>query len=184
MPPPPLIVGLGGSLREPSRSRAALRAALKIAADAGAQTELLDLRELNLPMFIPTISVEEYPAESQPRIAKFLDACRRADAMIWSSPTYHGTVSGAFKNALDFVELMADDASPYLQNRAVGLIVVADRTTFAAMRDCAHELRAWLAPTQVHAGKNDFTAQFELHSERVQSRLTRMVAELLEFSRR
>ena len=36
------IVGLGGSLREPSRSRAALEVALDGAARAGATVELLD----------------------------------------------------------------------------------------------------------------------------------------------
>ena len=47
------IVGLGGSLAKVSRSRAALRTALKGAADIGADTELLDLRELDLPMYDP-----------------------------------------------------------------------------------------------------------------------------------
>ncbi len=47
------IVGLGGSLARVSRSRAALEVALDGAADAGAHTRLLDLRELDLPMFDP-----------------------------------------------------------------------------------------------------------------------------------
>ena len=47
------IVGLGGSLAEVSRSRAALRVALEGAASAGAETTLLDLRELDLPMYDP-----------------------------------------------------------------------------------------------------------------------------------
>jgi azobenzene reductase len=47
------IVGLGGSLAEVSRSRAALRVALDGAAAAGAETTLLDLRELDLPMYNP-----------------------------------------------------------------------------------------------------------------------------------
>jgi NAD(P)H-dependent FMN reductase len=37
------IVGLGGSLAQISRSRAALQVALDGAANAGAETELLDL---------------------------------------------------------------------------------------------------------------------------------------------
>ena len=45
------IVGLGGSLASTSRSRAALVTALAGAADDGAETELLDLRTLHLPMF-------------------------------------------------------------------------------------------------------------------------------------
>jgi NADPH-dependent FMN reductase len=40
------IVGLGGSLAKTSRSRAALQVALEGAAAAGAETTLLDLREL------------------------------------------------------------------------------------------------------------------------------------------
>jgi azobenzene reductase len=42
------IVGLGGSLARRSRSRAALEVALEGAASAGAETSLLDLRELEL----------------------------------------------------------------------------------------------------------------------------------------
>jgi FMN reductase len=47
------IVGLGGSLRAASRSRAALEVSLEGASAAGADVELLDLRRLDLPMFNP-----------------------------------------------------------------------------------------------------------------------------------
>src|SRR5437870_4725485 len=47
------IVGLGGSLAAISRSRAALATALEGAEEAGAVTELLDIRELDLPMYNP-----------------------------------------------------------------------------------------------------------------------------------
>jgi NAD(P)H-dependent FMN reductase len=50
---PPAIVGLGGSLRKGSTSLSALRRALADAAAAGAETTLLDLRELQLPMYDP-----------------------------------------------------------------------------------------------------------------------------------
>ena len=51
MAKPLKIVGLGGSLAAISRSRAALATALEGAEAAGAETELLDLRELDLPMY-------------------------------------------------------------------------------------------------------------------------------------
>ncbi len=44
------VVGLGGSMGAPSRSLAALNLGLAGAQEAGATTELLDLRELSLPM--------------------------------------------------------------------------------------------------------------------------------------
>ena len=49
----PRIVGLGGSLASASKSRTALQRALDGATAAGAETRLLDLRELALPMYNP-----------------------------------------------------------------------------------------------------------------------------------
>ena len=89
------IVGLGGSLARVSRSLAALRVALDGAAAAGATTTLLDLRELDLPMFNPDTYAEPPPAAS-----RLIEACYDADGMLWSSPMYQGSISGAFKNAL------------------------------------------------------------------------------------
>jgi len=47
------VVGLGGSLAQRSASLAALRIALEGAAEAGATTELLDIKQLALPMYDP-----------------------------------------------------------------------------------------------------------------------------------
>jgi FMN reductase len=47
------IVGLGGSLSPQSTSLAALKVAIEGAAEAGATTELFDVRKLDLPMYVP-----------------------------------------------------------------------------------------------------------------------------------
>src|ERR1017187_1858557 len=60
-----------------------------------------------------------YAAESGERpadVRRLLGALRRANGVILATPCYHGSVSGLLKNALDYVEDMA-------QGRAVGLIV-------------------------------------------------------------
>jgi hypothetical protein len=57
----PTIVGLGGSLARASKSRAALQRPLQGAVAPGAQTRLLDLRELALPMYTPTTTSPERP---------------------------------------------------------------------------------------------------------------------------
>src|SRR5688572_20521919 len=111
----PRLACLGGSLRERSVTRAAMRAAASIAREKGFEIDMLDVRDLNLPMYHPdTSSPDDYESPHRENIARLLDGCRRADAMIWASPTYHGTMSGVVKNALDFVELMSEDARPYL----------------------------------------------------------------------
>ncbi len=180
----PLIVGLGGSLRARSYSRLALQTALFMAAEQGAAVELLDVKELDLPMFYPDMPAAAYSEFQQPAIIRLVETCRRADAMIWASPTYHGTVSGVVKNALDFLELLADDDRPYLSGRAVGLIAVADQITFPAMVETVYELRAWLTPTRVTVSRRDFDTEHTLVNERIERRLQRMVKELLTFSQR
>ena len=54
---------------------------------------------------------------------RLIAALRRADGVIIATPCYHGSVSGLLKNALDYVEDMAQDPHPYFDGRAVGLIV-------------------------------------------------------------
>ena len=56
---------------------------------------------------------------------EFADASYACDAMIWSSPTYQGSVSGSFKNAMDWLILLADRTPPYLSNTPIGLVSTA-----------------------------------------------------------
>ena len=65
-----------------SRSRAALRTALEGVAAAGAETLLLDIRELNLPMYNPD---DDEPTDQASRL---LESCYAADGLLWSSPMY------------------------------------------------------------------------------------------------
>jgi len=179
----PVLACLGGSLRERSVTRAALQAAASTARDKGFDIDWLDVRELNLPMYLPDInSPDEYEQPHQDNIRRFLNSCRRADAMIWASPTYHGTMSGVIKNALDFVELLSKDARPYLHQMPVGLIAVNDSVTFSSMMNAVYELRAWLAPTMVLVRRDCFDPELQiLQDERIQRRLNRLVDNLLFF---
>jgi hypothetical protein len=86
------VVGVGGSLRAESTSRSALEAALDGAASSGASVELIWVRDLDLPFYTAERAI---PAAAH-QLAETAHDC---DAMIWSSPTYHGSVSGSFKRA-------------------------------------------------------------------------------------
>ena len=184
-PHQPLIVGLGGTMREHSYSRSALKEALRIAESHGACTELLDLFELDLPVFRPSTAINAYPADKRTGVSRLIDAARRADGMIWSSPTYHGTISGVLKNALDHLDLMDNDHPPYLQNRVVGLMALSDRQTILTMLSSAYELRAWVTPTQVVLSKHDdFDEHLALREGKAIRHINRMVGEMLEFVER
>src|SRR5689334_23692346 len=118
------IVGLGGSLARASRSLAALRVALDGAAEAGASTKLLNLRELDLPMYNP--DDERQPPPSA--VSTLIEACYGADGMLWSSPMYQGTISGAFKNAPDWLHALGSREPPFLHDEVIGLISAAGGT--------------------------------------------------------
>jgi FMN reductase len=138
------VVGLGGSLAKQSNSLAALTIALEGAAEAGAKTTLLDVRELALPMYDPG---ETHPAAS---VMKLCAAIHEADGLIWSSPMYHGTISGSFKNALDWLQLLAKYDPPYLTDKVVGLISTAGGVqglqAVNTMEFVVRALRGWAVP--------------------------------------
>ena len=144
------VVGVGGTLREGSACLGALRRALAAAAEAGAETELLDLKELDLPVYQPGRPLEEYGEN----VRHLVEALREADAVLVSTAAYHGTLAGVTKNALDFAQFLAKSERPYLQGRVVGLIATAGGDMAAAnaaraMVDTVHALRATAAPLVV-----------------------------------
>ena len=146
----PHVVGIGGTLRDGSKGLRALEEALRVAEEAGATTELLDLRELDLPMYEPGKPLEEYGAS----VERLVETMRGADALVWSTAAYHGTLAGVTKNALDFTQFMAQDEKPYLQDKVVGLVATAGGGMAAvnainAMVNVVHALRGVAAPLSV-----------------------------------
>ncbi|MFZ0169381.1 MAG: NAD(P)H-dependent oxidoreductase [Candidatus Dormiibacterota bacterium] len=144
------VVGLGGSLAAPSRSLAALRTALAGAHESGAETDLLDLRELQLPLYVPT------DTSVPPSARRLLDAASTTDAMVWSSPLYQGTVSGAFKNALDWLHLLSDREPAFLSDQVIGLVATAGGIhglqAVNTMEFSVRALRAFAVPLVVTVG--------------------------------
>lgn len=144
------VVGIGGTLRENSTSLGAIKRALQAAGDAGAEVELLDLRELDLPMYRPGKTFEDYGEN----VRRFIEAVRGADAVLIGTAAYHGTLAGVTKNALDFAQFLARDEKPYLDGKIVGLITTAGGEQAAvnannAMVHTVHALRGVVAPLMV-----------------------------------
>jgi FMN reductase len=138
------IVALGGSLAPQSTSLAALRVALEGASDAGADVELFDIRSLQLPMYSPN------PAVIPPAARSLCESVYACHGMLWSSPLYHGTISGSFKNALDWLQLLGDRRPAYLTDKVIGLISTAGGTqglqAVNTMEFIVRALRGWAVP--------------------------------------
>src|SRR6056297_1146366 len=136
----PVVVALAGSMRDGSYTRIALKHALATAEEYGAETELLDVREYDLPVFDPD---EDEPPEATELKRKI----READSVIWGSPVYHGSYSSAFRNVHDYCSF--DE----YEDTTVGLLTVAGGGSFAStldhMRVTARGVHAWVLPHQV-----------------------------------
>ena len=135
----PNVVAICGSLRDGSHTRTAARHALSAAADRGARTELLDLRDYDLPVFDP----DDEDAEDA---EKLRERVRRADAVILGTPMYHGSYSSALKNAIDYCGF--DE----FENKTVGLLGIAGGnfpiTALEHLRSVCRALDAWVLPYQ------------------------------------
>jgi FMN reductase len=121
--------------------------ALEGAAASGAEVQLIGLREREEPGPAALYAPEYTPPVSAHELA---DTVYRSDAMIWSSPTYHGSVSGSFKNALDWLILLAERTPPYPSNKPVGLVCTACAVqglqALNSMDFTARALRGWSVP--------------------------------------
>jgi FMN reductase len=142
----PLILGIGGSFRQGSSTERALAHCLKQAQDLGGDIRMLGSDFLaGLPVFDPR------PGKDTEAQHELVQAVREADGIILATPSYHGSLSGLIKNALDTLELTRDDPAPYFQDRPVGAVVTADGpqasgTTLMALRSIIHAMRGWPTP--------------------------------------
>lgn len=146
----PFVLGIGGTTRAGSSSELVLNATMKAIAALGANTEVLAGPDMVMPLYAP-----ENP-DRDPKAARLIDLVRRADAVVIASPSFHGSISGMIKNALDYVEDTARDDRPYLDGRAVGCIACAygwqaTGSTLIALRTIVHALRGWPTPLGVAA---------------------------------
>jgi FMN reductase len=178
------ITGLGGSLAGVSRSRAALRTALDGAANAGAETELLDIRELNLPMYDPDDD------ELTDDAARLIESCYAADGLVWSSPMYQGTISGALKNALDWLHVLGDRDPPFLHDKVIGLISAAGGTqglqAINTMEFAVRALRGWAVPyvVPVASAARVFDRAGQIRDEDVELQLKTLGSEVVRVAER
>lgn len=132
-------------MREGSTANVALHRTLDHARSLGCETQAFAGPALPMTIFDPADAMPCASAQA------LVDALRRADGIVLATPSYHGSLTGLLKNALDHVEALRQDERVYFQDRAVGCIVCADGPqamgpTLTALRSIVHALRGWPTP--------------------------------------
>jgi chromate reductase, NAD(P)H dehydrogenase (quinone) len=110
------ILAVSGSLRADSYNTNLLRAAIE-AAPEGVEISLFDPAGIrDLPIYDQDLEDEEVPAS----VAELREQWSAADAILFATPEYNGSVPGGLKNAIDWASRPKYEAA--LTNKTVAVI--------------------------------------------------------------
>ena len=173
------IVGIAGSLRPDSYSQMAVNVAAQKVAALGAEVEVLDLRQMQLPF---CDGGTEYP--NYPDVQRLRTAVNSADGLILASPEYHGSISGVLKNTLDLMSF------EQLSGKVTGFISIlggqVNSNTLNDLRVILRWVHAWSIPEQVAIGQawQAFTPEGKISDDKLSKRLDQFALSLVENTRK
>jgi azobenzene reductase len=170
------ILGIAGSLRVNSNSTRGLKLVLQNASTKYfAETSIVDLRQEVLPIFDPSNRSEADQV--------VMDVTRKivmADGYLLASPDYHGSMSGAIKNLLDYYwkEFAGKTFGYIVSSHEKGLTVMDQMRT--AVRQCY----GWSLPygVSIH-GDHDFNNRGEIANNSLILRLEMLARDLVVYSK-
>jgi chromate reductase len=174
------ILAISGSLRAASHNTALLRAAAELAPE-GAELELYEGLEL-LPPYNEDWDTDDPPAE----VARLRAAIQAADAVLFSTPEFNGTMSGQMKQVVDWASRPHGSESA-LCGKPVA-VIGASVTDYGAIWAQDHLRRslglagARVLDTEfpVAAAAQRFDDQGRLTDSETRERLADLVASLVE----
>ena len=112
--------------------------------EMGIENHIFNLADAAIPLFDTALT--ETPHSVEIMNQQFLEA----DVHFWLAPLYHGSIPGAMKNCLDWLEVSSKAPQPYLTNKNIGMICWADGIQamqgINTMDAIAKALRAWPVP--------------------------------------
>ena len=166
------LLAVCGSTRENSYSGRLAIIALAAAREHGAETRLLELNAINLPTYNPDKDDMDHEGL---RVAT--EAVNWADAFLLATPDYHGSMSGALKNFLDFYW-------SEFAGKLFGYIVASHEkglTVMEHMRTSVRQCYGWSLPygVSVH-GEKDFDSS-GLANPQVANRLRMLARDLFVY---
>jgi FMN reductase len=176
------LLGIGGSSRAESITRNVLAEVLAIGSDLGAETELVSVHDLDLPVYN-----EDIPFEQQPQSLKnLLEKMKLADGFIVASPTYHSSIGGGIKNALDALHILHGAPRTYFDGRPVGLVAYGGPSAINSINALLHTtrgMRALVVPTSLTVSRAQLNPErTSIADETTRNRATTLVNEVIQLA--
>lgn len=109
------ILAISGAVREKSKTANLSRISKKYFDQPNVEYSLFDLQKNPIPIF----DQKEENLKSE-NVQLLLKLAREADGYVLISPEYHGSMSGAIKNALDWLDYLKD--IDYFNGKVVGIM--------------------------------------------------------------
>ena len=117
-----------------------------------------------------------------PEVARLIQLAEQADGFVITTPEYHNSMTGALKNALDFL------SGKQFKNKPVALAAVCGGgkggiNALNSLRTVVRGVYGLALPSQFVADPQDFNEQAEFVSQDGKERAASLVAELIELTR-
>jgi FMN reductase len=144
------------------------------------ESYLLELRDINLPLYDPSGPSSNDPSfnNSNNVLEKITTALKWADALVLASPDYHGSMSGTLKNFLDyFWEDFAGKTFGYIIASHEKGLTVADQ-----MRTAVRQCYGWSMPYNLSInGEKDFDSKGNLVNSALVKRIKMLARDLVTY---
>jgi NAD(P)H-dependent FMN reductase len=185
-PTPTLI--FAGSTRAQSYNRQLARVAANMATEAGAQVTVLELADLNIPLYNADLEARGTP----PDVMRLKALLHDHPAWIICSPEYNGGMTALLKNTLDWAsspvkgDAVWDDGLRATRGKVVGMLS-ASPGAMGGLRGLAQlaplllNLQCWVAPRSHALGHaaQAFTAEGTLAAADQATRVKTVVGQVL-----
>jgi len=169
------ILGVSSSMREGSFGTRTVKIVLDTAQKYEAKTRLLDLRKIGMPLYNPD---SDSSMQSDMEMQKVTNDVNWADAFVLVSPDYHGSISGAMKNFLDYYwEEFAGKTFGYICTSHEKGLTVMDQ-----MRTAVRQCYGWSLPYGISVnGREDFNEVGEVVNSLLDKRLRMLARDLVVY---
>jgi arsenic resistance protein ArsH len=174
----PRILLLYGSLRPQSFSRRLALEAERILRQLGAETRVFDPHDL--PM------LDSVPA-SHPAVRRLREWSLWSEGQVWVSPERHGTITGVFKNQIDWLPLEDGSVRP-TQGRTLAVMQVSGGSqsfnVVNALRVLGRWMRMVVIPNQSSVAKawQEFDDTGRMKPSAFYDRVVDVMEELVKFT--
>lgn len=175
---PPRILILYGSLRPQSFSRKLALEAERILRHLGAETRVFD------PALLPML---DSVGVDHPKVQELRELSKWSEGHVWVSPERHGTITGVFKNQIDWLPLEEGSVRP-TQGRTLAVLQVCGGSQSFNVVNTLRILGRWMRmitiPNQSSVPKawQEFDAAGRMKPSAFYDRVVDVMEELVKFT--